>query len=128
MACLWNILRKKNAMITDHEIGSILMDELPKLDTDRISTAEKVSVYQNIKRFADFTCRLIDQRNAFRVAGCFRLAERLFQEGSATTQNAIDSIFIYAVTTRAQALAGLRSLMPAHVRNEYYRQLNSSGI
>ena len=115
-------------MIIDDEVGRILLKELPELEKGSISDSEKVSVYQNIKVLADYTCRLIDQHNYLVAGKCFNLAERLFLEGSTTTQNAIDNIFIYCVTTRSQALSGLKTLMPFHVRKEYHRQIYCSGL
>jgi hypothetical protein len=115
-------------MIPDKDVVSVIVDELPELKSLIIQTAGKVPIYQNVKLLADITCKFIDQHNFLRVGRCFRIAERLFQEGSQTTKNAIDNIFVFSVTSKPNGMMGLEAMMPLHLRQEYHRQIYSSGI
>jgi hypothetical protein len=119
-------------MIPDKDVVQVIIDEVPELKPIVFSSIGTVSIYQNVRLLADLTVKLIEERDLRLVRKCFVVAEKLLKEGSQTTKNAIENVFVYSVTTRTEKQDYSRNevlpLLPAALKAEYQRQTHTACI
>jgi hypothetical protein len=87
------------------------------------------SIYKQAERFADLTKTLIITGNSARAKKCFAVAEKLFQDGSNETKNAISNVFLFSVSCFMELhKCSIRDLFPQALQAEYTKQVSASGI
>jgi hypothetical protein len=90
---------------------------------------QTTSIYRQAERFADLTKNLIITGNISRAKKCFAVAEKLFQEGSNETKNAISNVFLFSVSCFMELhKCSIRGLFPESLQAEYTKQVCASGI
>lgn len=85
-------------MLPDSKISQLIGLQIPGLSfpMQQISTKERVS--KVIHTFADYTGNMIRQEQLQEVKRCFTIAGVLYRNGSNVLRNAIESVFMYALS------------------------------
>ena len=87
------------------------------------------NIYKQVERFADLTKALIITGNISRAKKCFAVAEKLLENGSNETKNAISNVFLFSVSCFMELhKCNIRDLFPQSLKAEYIKQVNTSGI
>ena len=87
------------------------------------------NIYKQAERFADLTKALIITGNISRAKKCFAVAEKLLENGSNETKNAISNVFLFSVSCFMELhKCNIRDLFPQSLKTEYQRQVCASGI
>lgn len=87
------------------------------------------SIYKQAQRLADVTKSFIVQGNIKRAKRCMLVAENLFTNGNKEIQNAISNVFVFSVSSFLEIHhCSIRDFFPKSLQNEYYKQVNTSGI
>jgi len=90
---------------------------------------QTTNMYKQAERFADLTKTLIITGNIARAKKCFAVAEKLFQEGSNETKNAISNVFLFSVSCFMEwHRCSIHDLFPESLKAEYHKQVCASGI
>ena len=87
------------------------------------------TIYKQTERFAEITKTLIITGNIVRAKKCFSIAEKLLVSGSAETKNAISNVFIFSVSCFMELHhCSIQNLFPNSLKEEYLKQVNTSGM
>lgn len=85
--------------------------------------------YTQAQRFADITKSFIISGNIRRAKRCVQVAEELFTKGNKEIQNAIANVYLFSLSSFMEIHhCNIRELFPKNLKNEYYKQINTSGI
>jgi hypothetical protein len=88
-----------------------------------------INIYKQTERFAELTKNLIISGNIARAKKCFTVAEKLLENGSDETKNAITNVFVFSVSCFMEMHHyRIHHLFPKSLENEYLKQVNTSGI
>ena len=91
---------------------------------NRVKTACSKAV-----QFAEITKSLIRKGNIARAKNCLNMAEQLMVTGNTETKNVISNIYIYSVSTFMEIHnCSIANLFPKSLREEYLKQVNTSGV
>ncbi|MHA3789489.1 DUF7674 family protein [Flavobacterium hauense] len=91
---------------------------------NRVKTACSKAV-----QFAEITKSLIRKGNIARAKHCLNVAEQLMISGNTETKNVISNIYIYSVSTFMEIHnCSIANLFPKSLREEYLKQVNTSGV
>jgi len=86
-------------------------------------------VYVQMQRFADLTKANIALGNISRAKKLLNRAEDIFKNSNNQVKNAILNIYIFSVSTFMEIHhCSVRNLFPEMLKEEYYKQVNSSCI
>lgn len=121
-------------MIVEKEALEIISNEFPSISGD----PSRKSFRNTIEPWVDFIKDSIQNGEVSKVNHCFRLAEKLLENGNLAVRNAIKIVFVYSVGrfvffTSAQiplspiAPNNLRELFKGALLEEYYKQVGTSG-
>ena len=87
------------------------------------------NIYQRTQKFADLTKQLIINGNIRRAKRCIQVAEQLFNTGNSEVRNAISNVYVFSISVFMEIHhCNINGLLPFGLRNEYYKQVNTSGI
>lgn len=87
------------------------------------------SIYKQAQHFADVTKLFLAFGNIHRAKKCLQRAEEIFVNGTAEVKNAISNVYLYSVSTYLELhRCNIKELLPNNLRNEYYKQVNASGV
>lgn len=87
------------------------------------------TIYKQAERFAEITKSAIISGNIHRAKKCLALAERLFATGSNQTKIAISNVYVYSVSSFMEVRGcSISNLFPLALKQEYLRQINTSGV
>lgn len=90
---------------------------------------EGLTIYQQAQHYAEVTKNLIANGNIVRAKKCFQLAENIFVNGPSEIKNVVSNIYLYSVTRFMEMQRyNVRGLLPDTLRNEYIKQVNTSGL
>ena len=86
------------------------------------------NIYQQMQRFAEVTKTLIIQGNIGRAKKCLKIAEGIFNNGTAEIKNAVSNVYVFSVTSFMEIHhCNIRNLFPESLQSEYRKQVNTSG-
>jgi hypothetical protein len=89
----------------------------------------KPNIYKQTQHFADVTKMLIAKGNIHRAKKCMQIAEEIFVNGTSEIKNAILSIYLHSVSSFMEIHhCNIKGLLPTNLKNEYYKQVNASGL
>lgn len=89
----------------------------------------KLNIYKQAQYFADVTKTLIAKGNINRAKKCLKIAEEVFVNGTSEVKNAISNVYLYSVSSFMEMhCCNIDELLPTNLKNEYYKQINTSGI
>ena len=87
------------------------------------------NMYSQMQRFATVTQTLIMQGNIQRAKHCLQIAENIYNGSTAEIKNAIANTYVFSVSTFLEIHhCSIKNLLPKSLQNEYYKQVNTSGI
>lgn len=87
------------------------------------------TIYSKADRFAMVAKKSIMTGNISRAKKCLTIAEKIFEEGSQETKNAISNVFVYSISLFMEIhKCNIKNLFPKHLLNEYSKQVNANGI
>lgn len=81
-------------MITTYELPEILGEQLPELRETHADLKPLLRVFASVNSFADLTCKAIETHHYLLAGRCFRLAERLYQNGDRIIRSLIKYSFV----------------------------------
>jgi hypothetical protein len=82
-----------------------------------------------MQRFANVTQEMILSGNVIRAKRCLQIAEELFDKGTTEIRNAITNVYLFSVSTGLEMQQySIKKLLPEKLREEYCKQVNSSGL
>ena len=88
-----------------------------------------MNIYQQAQRYADITKALIRKGNIQRAKIYLLKAENIFNTGTAEIRNVITNVYLFSVSGFIERHhCNIKSLLPESLRNEYYKQVNTSGL
>lgn len=89
----------------------------------------KPNIYKQAQHFADVTKKLIAKGNIARAKKCLQKAEHIFNNGTSEIKNVISNIYVFSVSSFMEIHhCSIKELLPQSLHNEYYKQVNASGI
>lgn len=87
------------------------------------------NIYKQTQHFADVTKMLIAKGNINRAKKCLQKAEEIFVNGTSEVKNVISNIYLFSVSSFMEIQhCNVKELLPSNLKNEYYKQVNASGI
>jgi hypothetical protein len=111
-------------MLPDSKIAMLIRSQLPGISFPANGQpAGKVAVSKVINAFADYTGRMIRSGSLGEVKHCFTMAGVLYKNGSSTLRNAIEGVFVYALSPLL--LKKHQALLPLALRNVRIQQLQT---
>ena len=120
-------------METDHivisgaDVKEILEANVPDL---KIESSTEGNVFKIIDGFAGYTIDLIKKGNLSAIKKCFSAAEQMLADGSSEVKNAIENVYVFSITIffdMAHAVSKqVKELLPAHLMEEYHKQVHCS--
>ncbi len=94
-----------------------------------MKSKEKQTIYQQAQRFADITKKCLMTGNVRRAKHCMQVAENMFTNGSKEIQNAISNVYVYSLSSFMELRhCSIRAFFSQKLQNEYYKQVNTSGL
>lgn len=88
-----------------------------------------LSIHAKAQKFADITKELIITGNISRAKKCLEVAEKLLLTGTAETKGVISNVYVFSVSSFMEIHhCSIANLFPASLRQEYIKQINTSGI
>jgi len=119
-------------MIIEKQVSEILQKEIPEINSELKKLSNPNNIYKTIECFVDFTKQLIWDGNIKAVKCCFKLAEKMLEEGNNTVRNAIENVYVYSlgavVDLSASTANQLKDGFNGSLRKEYIKQVCASGI
>jgi hypothetical protein len=97
------MLGKKNEMIDEKEMFSLLNRKVPEIRRDIHCIGETGCAYKMATFFAKFTGNLIKEERTDRLRECLELAEEMLNKGDYIVKNAIENIYIFSVSRTVTA-------------------------
>lgn len=88
---------KSEIMITQYQVRSLLVKEIPQLTEKMFPTRPSLQVYASMNYFTDYTKHVVKDHNFAQVKKCFTLAENLYLNGDNVVRFLIRNCFIYAL-------------------------------
>jgi len=86
------------------------------------------TIYKQAERFAEITKTAIITGNISRAKKCLAVAERLFETGSTDTKNVISNVYVFSVSSFMELRhCSISNLFPKSLKEEYIKQINTSG-
>lgn len=122
------VIAISNNQIKEKEAISLIQNEFPIIEPSHIQTAD---IYQFVKRFADLTRRFAQINNLGEVKHCFNVAEKMIKEGNCVVRMAIENVYIFSIAHLLDVSPRgfkIKGIMNESLRNEYLKQINTSGI
>jgi hypothetical protein len=125
-------LKTKKQLINENAVMELLGNELPSTNELMERKADSSNVYKTIQYFADFTKQLIQNGNFKEVKHCFKIADKMLQQGNSAVKNAIENVFVFSLSSVLDMSNPIcdkvKSLLTDSLRKEYQNQVNASGI
>ncbi len=95
----------------------------------KMKVKEKSNIYNQAQRFADVTKALIINGKIQRAKRCLQMAESIFNNGTSEIKNVITNVYLFSVSSFMEVHhCSIRGLLPKKLQNEYYKQVNTSGL
>jgi hypothetical protein len=89
----------------------------------------KLNIYKQAQQYADLTKRLMANGSINKAKICLQKAENFFVNGTTDLQNVVTNVYLYSVSSFMESHHfNVASLLPAKLKNEYYKQVNASGL
>jgi hypothetical protein len=116
------------------ELFPIVVSVLPRGERNEntlfiMAIQSKKTIQIQAQKLANLTKLFISQGNLQRAKKCFDTAEALLVNGSAETKNAVSNIYLFSVSSFMEINHyTISGMLPIHLRNEYYKQVNTSGL
>ncbi|CAL1521237.1 hypothetical protein [Chitinophaga sp. MM2321] len=113
-------------MLPDSKISHLIGLQIPGLSfpMQQLPTTERIC--KVIHTFADYTGKMIREEQLQEVKRCFTIAGVLYRNGSSLLRNAIESVFMYALSP----LLGMqhKALLPISLRTVRIQHLQTIAI
>lgn len=116
-----------SAVISGTDVKEILKANVPDLEIEK---SIECNVLKIIDGFAGYTIDLIKKGNLSAIKNCFSTAEQMLTDGSSEVKNAIENVYVFSITIffdMAHAVSKqVKELLPAHLMEEYHKQIGCS--
>lgn len=87
------------------------------------------NIYKQAQKFADLTKVLIQVGNLKSASKFLQKAEDYYLSGSIEIKNVISNVFLFSLSSYIELQQrNIIELFPKNLKNEYYNQVNSSGL
>jgi hypothetical protein len=87
------------------------------------------SRYKKVQHFADLTKMFLQIGDMKRAKKCLQIADNYFVHGNEVMKNMISNIYLYSVSGFMEMHDfSINEILPENLKNEYYKQVNTSGI
>lgn len=118
--------------MNQYEVPALLSDELPALDAD-LKQVKLGNVHSCIRLFTEYTGKMIRIHQVDMVKHCMRVAEQLYVKGNGLIRNAIENVFVYAISSMRSCCSKgewqhIQAQMPVTLHSLYVQQVLKSGI
>ncbi|MBV7528550.1 hypothetical protein [Chitinophaga sp. sic0106] len=113
-------------MLPDSKISQLLGHQIQGLAVAMEQHNGRGKVSKVIHSFADYTGQMIRLGKTAEVQRCFTMAAVLYHNGSALLKNAIESVYIYALSPMMQYQT--KNLLPATLRRIRTHHLQTAGV
>lgn len=117
-------------MLPDSMVSQLISLQIPALAVMMQPTVKK-GVCKVIHDFADYTGNMIRVGEFQEVKRCFGMAAVLYHNGSQSLRNAIESVYLYALSpllcTRHSNMP-VKELLPVALRNVRIQQLQNCAV
>ncbi|MBC7892816.1 MAG: hypothetical protein H7Y12_11420 [Sphingobacteriaceae bacterium] len=111
-------------MIETPQLPSLLEHELPHFHPNR----EAISPYRIVEQFVRYTTARIEEEAWSVVSTCLELADRLWQSGTRVVRNAIEAVYVHALSlfldTHLAMYSRVNSLLPATLHQIWLQEIN----
>ncbi len=113
-------------MLPDSKISRLIGHQIEGLTVAMEQHNGRGKVSKVIHSFADYTGQMIRLGRTEEVRRCFTMAAVLYHNGSAVLKNAIESVYVYALSPLIQN--NVRALLPATLRQIRTHHLQTPGV
>ena len=118
-------------MITQYEVPGYLGRLLPSTMIEPGLGHINMNIYKDLQHFTDYTRQAVDEHNYALAKRCFRLAEKLYDDGDAIVKNAVENIFVFSFSSiipqDGVERIILKSYIPVTLYALYVKQINQGG-
>ena len=119
-------------MIEEKEVREILQREFHEINCEFGKLSNPNDIYRTIACFVDFTKKLINKGKLSAVKSCFKLAEKMLDDGNSAVKNAIENVYVYSLGTMIDLSEStakkLKKYLNGSLKKEYYNQISASGV
>lgn len=118
-------------MISQYEVPGLIQDEFPQLTSQLHTSKTALDVYKSVQCFAGFTKEAVKEHNFSLSKKCFKLAEKLYNNGDLILKSVIENNFIYTFSSYMSGsksdITLIKSIIPAAFYAIYLKQVMQSG-
>ena len=118
-------------MITQYEVPDYLSHLMPAAMLQPKLGPITTSIYKDIQHLTNYTRQAVDKHNYTLAKRCFRLAEKLYNQGDVIVKNAIENIFVFSFSSiipqGGVERIILKSYIPLTLYALYVKQVNQGG-
>ncbi|RFM27429.1 hypothetical protein DXN05_15530 [Deminuibacter soli] len=119
--------------MNQYEVPALLADELPAIGAELKMVKSFGNVLGSVRIFTEYTNKMVAIHQLEMVKHCMCLAEQLYVKGNNLTRNAIENVFVYAISSmRCCCSKGewqhIQSQMPVTLHSLYVQQVLKSGL
>ncbi|ESU28250.1 hypothetical protein FLJC2902T_15970 [Flavobacterium limnosediminis JC2902] len=87
------------------------------------------SLVRKMERLASITISSLQLGKKARTKRCLALADELLSKGNEEMKNAITNVYLYSVSHYLELNRyPISKMLPVTLRNEYVKQINTSGV
>lgn len=120
-------------MMNQYEVPALLADELPAIGADLKQVKPLGNVHSSIRILTEYTGQMVSVHQLEVVKHCMRVAEQLYVKGNNLIRNAIENVFVYAISSMRSCCSKpewqrIQSQMPVTLHSLYVQQVLKSGI
>lgn len=118
-------------MLPDSKISQLISLQIPGLAYVLWQFRITGPVYEVIHVFADYTKRMIHGGQLNETKRCFTIAAVLYHNGSSLVRNAIESVYLYAVSPLLETACDnhpVKELLPACLKDIRIKHIQSGSI
>lgn len=118
-------------MITQYDVARLLKEEIPQPGGIALPSKVSLQVYAAMNQLCDQTRKAVEEHNSAVARKCFKLAEKLYQQGDNVVRLLIENCFVYSLSSfmpedNFEKIA-VRSFIPDSLYSLYIKQVTKSG-
>lgn len=118
-------------MMNQYEAAVHLLHDLPELSQEINIQEQPAAIYKAVQVLMELTCVRVREHNYKAVKHCFLLAGRLYEQGNAMVQRAVENVFVYSLdrifSNAGSEQAEVRGMVPVVLYTSYVQQVLRGG-
>lgn len=115
---------------TDYNTVEIIKGEFPYLTYQQEDSNNIKTLFRTVQQMAAYTREQLIKQNESEVEHCYKVAQKILQQGTGISKLAIENIFIYHVSHVLELSFSVsqnaRRQFLHFFKNEYCKQINAS--